>query len=314
MKRFEVREESMLPTLAPGEEFVATDSYPATPGDVVAFPHPHRENFWLVKRLGRLESDGTAWVESDNAEVPATDSRAFGAVPVAGLMPKVERLDETTFHEAVALLAAEDEDFARTVASHGIPPFWHREPGFPTLALLILEQQVSLESGAAMYRRMMDLLGEMTPDSVIAAGETALHQIGVTRQKASYLVELASLVVSGDLDLDELSSADRTVARASLIAIKGIGPWTADAYLLSALRFPDVFPVGDRALQVGTREALELDADPTEDELEIRSQPWRPVRAAAARLIWHAYLEVRGRREPAKFSDTNGDQRVESRP
>jgi DNA-3-methyladenine glycosylase II len=298
MKRFEVREESMLPTLAPGEEFVATDSHPATPGDVVVFPHPRREDFWLVKRLGRLDADGTAWVESDNAEVSATDSRAFGAVPVAGLMPKVERLDETTFHEAVALLAAEDEDFARTVASHGIPPFWHREPGFPALVLLILEQQVSLESGAAMYRRLIELLGDVTAARVVSAGESSLQEIGVTRQKATYLVGLADLVDSGELDLDGLASFDRDEARTLLIGIKGIGPWTADAYLLSALRFPDEFPVGDRALQVGTQEVLGLETDPSEAELETLSEPWRPVRAAAARLIWHAYLEKRGRREP----------------
>ena len=297
MKRFEVSEESMLPTLAPGEEFVATDHRPATPGEVVVLPHPHREEFWLVKRLGRLDSDGTAWVESDNADVPATDSRAFGAVPAVGLMPRVERLEEVTFREAVAILTAEDGDLARLVDDHGIPPFWRREPGFPALVLLILEQQVSLESGAAMYRRMMDLLGEMTSDGVVVAGETSLQNIGVTRQKASYLVELASLVVSGDLDFDELSTADRTVARARLIAIKGIGPWTADAYLLSALRYPDEFPVGDRALQVGTQEALGLGDVPEEDELEILSQPWRPIRAVAARLIWHAYLEKRGRSE-----------------
>ena len=88
MKRFEVNEESMLPTLASGQEFVATDSQPATPGDVVVLPHPHRDNFWLVKRLGRLDSEGNAWVESDNADVPATDSRAFGLVPATSLMPQ----------------------------------------------------------------------------------------------------------------------------------------------------------------------------------------------------------------------------------
>jgi len=82
------------------------------------------------------------------------------------------------------------------------------------------------------------------------------------------------------------------------VAIKGIGPWTADAYLLSALRLPDVFPVGDRALQVGVMEALGLGAIPSPEELEILSAPWRPVRAVAARLIWHRYLASRGRVEP----------------
>ena len=87
-------------------------------------------------------------------------------------------------------------------------------------------------------------------------------------------------------------------ARHTLLGVKGIGPWTADVYLLSALRFPDVFPLGDRALQVGTGEVLDMITVPDRDELELLSLPWRPIRAAAARIIWHAYLATRGRVEP----------------
>jgi DNA-3-methyladenine glycosylase II len=298
MRRFRVAEESMLPTLSPGEEFVATDSRSPLVGDVVAFPHPNREDFWVVKRVGAIDPTEGIWVESDNKEAPVTDSRTLGHISPENLMPRVDRLDKTTFGEAIDLLAAADDALAVVVADHGDPPFWVRPPGFETLVLLILEQQVSLESGAAMYRRVEALLEEVTPESVLATGEDSLRQIGVTRQKAGYLLGLASRITKGELDLDDLGHDGPEEARSTLIGIKGIGPWTADAYLLSALRFPDMFPVGDRALQVGVREVLGLSADPSEDDLETLSEPWRPVRAAAVRLIWHAYLETRGRTEP----------------
>jgi len=299
----------MRPTLLPGDEFVTTAARAPMRGEVVALPHPHRDDFWLVKRMLAGPGDdvdghgplgpGLAWVTSDNQAAEAQDSRVFGPVPFSSLRPRVETLDPTTFNEAVELLTAEEPSFARIVELHGIPPFWNRPEGFPTLVWLIMEQQVSLESGAAMYRRLHGLIAEMTPEAILEAGPEALRSIGVTRQKIGYLIDLASGMVTGEIDLDSLSVAPAPVARPRLLRIKGIGPWTADAYLLSALRHADVFPVGDRALQVGTAETLGLAAVPSPDDLELLSLPWRPVRAAAARLIWHAYLETRGRSEPA---------------
>lgn len=308
MQRFRVSEDSMRPTLVPGDEFVATASRPARVGDIVALPHPDREDFWLVKRLaagpgetvdgvGPLGS-GEAWVLSDNPDGGVSDSRRFGPVPVAGLRPVVTRLDETTFTEAVDLLGAEEEAFASVIGAHGQPPFWHRPEGFPTLVWLIMEQQVSLESGAEMYRRLHGLLGEITPEAVVGSGEVGLRSIGITRQKATYLLDLAALIADGDLDLEQLGRATQDQARSMLLDVRGIGPWTADVYLLSALRLPDAFPLGDRALQVGTGEVLGLTSVPDVAELELLSTPWRPVRAVAARIIWHFYLASRGRVEP----------------
>jgi DNA-3-methyladenine glycosylase II len=307
MQRFRVSEDSMRPTLLPGDEFVATGSRPAVVGDIVALPHPGRPDFWLVKRLragpggrvdGRALGPGEAWVTSDNPGVETTDSSSFGPVPMTSLKPMVARLDETTFLEAVSLLTDEEPPFATVIEEHGPPPFWQRPAGFATLVWLIMEQQVSLESGAAMYRRLHGLLGEITPETVAGSSERELRGIGVTRQKTAYLLELARSIVAGELDMGALEKDTFPEARRSLLAVKGIGPWTADAYLLSALRFPDVFPVGDRALQVGTAEVLGLTSVPGKDELEMLSRPWRPVRAAAARVVWHAYLKRRGRVEP----------------
>ncbi len=298
----------MRPALAPGDEFVATTSRRAVVGEVVALPHPQRDDFWLVKRLaagpgetvdgrGPL-SPGEAWVLSDNQAAGVADSRRFGPVPVDTLRPVVTRLDETTFAEAVDMLIVEDEALATVVGRHGRPRFWHRPAGFPTLTWLILEQQVSLESGAAMYRRLHGLLGEITPEAVVATDEAGLRSIGITRQKATYLLDLAVTIVDGDLDLEQLGRATQDEARSMLLDVRGIGPWTADVYLLSALRLPDAFPLGDRALQVGAGEVLGLTGVPDVAELELLSTPWRPVRAVAARIVWHSYLASRGRVEP----------------
>lgn len=293
MKRFQVVGHSMTPTLHPGQEVVATDLREPQRGDIVVFQSPRRDGSWLIKRL--IDNSGT--VLSDNPEVGKDDSRSFGPVPLAGMYVVIDRLDQETFIEACDLLATEDEALDTVVTAHGLPPFWHRDPGLPTLVWLILEQQVSLESGVAMLRRLTEAAGELTAPALLSLGTGGMRAIGVTRQKAGYLIELAERSLT-DLDLEALSAVEWRAARESLLSVRGIGPWTADAYLLSALRVPDMWPVGDRALQVGTGEVLGMSSIPDEDELEILGRPWRPVRAVAARLIWHAYLSRRGRVEP----------------
>ncbi len=301
MKRFQIAQDSMRPNLSPGDELVAVDTRRPTIGDVVAFPHPSRSDFWLIKRVAEAPVPITpdeVWVLSDNMEATRSDSRTLGALPIEIMWTVVDRLDAVSFAEACELLAAEDEALARIIESHGLPEFWARDPGFPTLVWLILEQQVSLESGAAVYERLHGLAGSITPENVWRLEISAMREIGVTRQKAHYLKGLADAVSNGLLDLDSLDALPLDEARSRLLTIRGIGPWTADAYLLSALRHPDVFPVGDRALQVGAGETLGMSHAPDADELDILSEPWRPIRAAAARIIWHGYLAVRGRVEP----------------
>jgi len=301
MIRFQIVEDSMRPALAPGEEIVATDSRRPSVGDVVVFPHPGRENFWMVKRVAlppeKLGPD-QLWVLSDNSEDTLADSRTLGSIDASNTLTRVERLDAITFGEGCELLAAEDESLAEAINHHGLPQFWHRPQGFPVLVLLILEQQVSLESGAAMYRRLDEASGDITPESVIGLGTEQMRSLGVTRQKTDYLLRLAGRVAQGEFDIAGLDRLTVSEARARLIEQKGIGLWTADAYLLSALRHIDMWPVGDRALQVGAGELVGMSSAPTEDELEILGEPWRPLRAVAARIIWNSYLTKRGRREP----------------
>lgn len=209
---------------------------------------------------------------------------------------EVTPLDPDTFRAAVARLTAESRPLARAVDRHGVPEFWHRPSGFATLALFIVEQQVSLASAKAVFERLVNALGGVRPATVLASPPEILGQVGLTRQKQRYLRELAAAVESGHLDLEGLAEVPDAEAHRRLRAIPGIGRWTADVYLLSALRRPDVWPTGDRALQVGVGEVLASEV-PTPTELEEIGELWRPFRSVAARLVWHAYLTERNRSE-----------------
>lgn len=203
--------------------------------------------------------------------------------------------DQAALDAAVGDLVERDPSIARQIEAHGFPLLWTRPAGFSTLVLLILEQQVSLASAAATYRKILARLGEMTPDRVLATSVEDLRADGVSRQKDRYLRVLATALGDGTLDLASLDGLDDLAARRHLTALPGIGPWTADAYLLACLGRPDVWPVGDRALQVAAAEALDLPDVPDQAELERIGERWRPLRAVAAQVLWHGYLERRGR-------------------
>jgi len=179
---------------------------------------------------------------------------------------------------------------ARILETFGTPPLWDRPPGFVTLLRIILEQQVSLVSADAMYRRLLGQIDPLTPDNVLASGEAHLRSFGVTRQKAAYFVHVARAVRDGSLDLDALKHETDETAMALLTSVKGVGPWTARIYLLMVLCRPDVWPVGDVALATAFQTLKKLDKRPSQPELEQIAQAWAPHRSTAARLLWHYYL------------------------
>jgi len=203
-------------------------------------------------------------------------------------------LDRRTFARAARQLAAQDGAIAAIVERHGLPEFWARPPGFATLLLLILEQQVSLASAKAAFDRVDTRVGGVTPQALLLLSDGELREDGFSRQKARYARVLSESLLDGSLDLEGLETLDDDGARAALLALPGIGPWTAEVYLLSALRRPDTWPVGDIALQEAARRALALEERPDPAELESIGQRWRPHRATAARLLWHLYLSERG--------------------
>lgn len=206
---------------------------------------------------------------------------------------------QARFETSVAGLAAADPDLAALVRRHGVPVCWRRPPGFPTLVLFILEQQVSLASAAAAYRRILARLGDMTAERVLAATPEELRADGVSRQKDRYLRALATAVETAAIDLPALARQPDDDVRRALESLPGIGRWTSDVYLLACLDRPDVWPVGDRALQVAAAETLGLDHVPPPADLAAIGERWRPHRSTAARLLWHGYLARRGRAETA---------------
>jgi len=203
-------------------------------------------------------------------------------------------LDEIAFQSGIRELTVRDADLARVIETYGAPPLWVREPGFPSLVYIILEQQVSLASARAAFQRLRAAASPLTPTRFLKLSDTQLKQIGFSRQKTLYTRLLAESLVKRHLDLNDLHDLSDDAARKFLIALKGIGAWTADIYLLSALRRPDIWPIGDLALAVAVQEVKRLRSRPSPERLERLSKLWRPYRAVAARLFWHAYLSKRG--------------------
>jgi DNA-3-methyladenine glycosylase II len=185
------------------------------------------------------------------------------------------------------------------VKTYGQPPLWVREPGFPTLVFIILEQQVSLASARATFARLKAAVNPLTPKRFLKLTDDELLRVGFSRQKTLYTRLLAESLACRYFDLRDLHELHDDSARNMLIAFKGIGRWTADIYLLSALRRPDIWPTGDLALATAVQEVKGLRQRPSPEKLETLSVPWKPWRAVAARLFWHAYLSRRGQKSAA---------------
>lgn len=167
---------------------------------------------------------------------------------------------------------------------------WARPPGYATLVRIVLEQQVSLVSARAAYDRLRAGVGRVTPERVAARSIRQLRALGVTRQKAGYCREIARDIVNGSFDLRAIAGVGDDVARQRLCAIRGIGPWTADIYLVMALRRPDVWPEADLALGEGVRRLKGMRGRPSNAKLQSIAAEWTPWRAVAARIVWHYYL------------------------
>lgn len=196
---------------------------------------------------------------------------------------------------AARFLADADEDLAAILRKHGPPPLWARRPGFSTLLRIILEQQVSLASARSSYERVRARVSPLTPEGLAALGERGLRALGVTRQKASYCHGLARAILEGRLNVRRLSRLDDEAVRGELTAVRGIGPWSADIYLLMALRRPDVWPSRDLALAASAARVKRLRRPPSPEKLAGLAEAWRPYRSVAARMLWQHYLAERAR-------------------
>lgn len=199
-------------------------------------------------------------------------------------------LTQKTLALAARELAARDALLANIHATYGDPPLWQRATGFRTLVHIILEQQVSLSSAKSMLVRLEREIQPFTAERFLELGEMHLRGLGVTRQKSAYLWGLSQSIVSGELSLNRLSRMSDEQVLGQLTRIKGIGLWSANIYLLMAMRRADIWPAGDLALAVAIKELKGLRARPTHEELELIAEQWRPHRAVAARMLWQYYL------------------------
>jgi DNA-3-methyladenine glycosylase II len=199
-------------------------------------------------------------------------------------------LSQKSLLKGISYLVKIDTDLAKVIFDLGNPPLWSREPGFPTMIHIILEQQVSLASARAAFIKLEGSVGQLTPERFIEFTDGELKGIGFSKQKTLYCRELSKSILKGELDLGELSSLDDTSARAELMKLKGIGPWTADIYLLMALLRPDIWPSGDLALAKAAQKIKNLSSIPTPEVLDEIAVQWVPWRAVAARVLWHYYL------------------------
>lgn len=191
-------------------------------------------------------------------------------------------------------LCAFDPRLAKIRGMAGEVPLRLSEPGFRSLASIVISQQVSRASADAIFGRLVRIVDPLTPQAILAAGETVFRDAGLSRPKQRGLIAVAQAVADG-LDLNHLCTLDAGEAMALLTAVPGIGPWTAEVYLLFAAGHPDIFPARDVALQTAVGHALGIEPRPPEKILIQIAESWSPWRGVAARLFWAYYRELKGR-------------------
>ena len=201
---------------------------------------------------------------------------------------------EDNFHYFCDILAERDEALQAVITKYGYPPMWQRPNIFQTLILTILEQQVSLASAYAAYKRLKEKIGFVTPKKILALSAEDLRACYFSRQKIVYARELAAAIVKKKISLKKLSLAPDDEIRTILKEVKGIGDWTVDIYLIHALHRTDLFPLGDVGLVTSLKEAKGLDKGVTKEEMLLIGESWRPYRTIATMILWHAYIQKRG--------------------
>lgn len=194
-------------------------------------------------------------------------------------------------HIAFEYLVQKEPLFQEIVKRYGLPPIPRRSPGFETLVLLILEQQVSVDAARATFEKIKTQI-PCTPENLLPLSPESYRALGVSRQKTSYIKNLAQAIVQKELDLDQLSLKSSGQVREELIRIKGIGNWTIDIYLMFCLEEADFFPLGDIALVNTMKELFHIQE---RKEMEQHCKAWSPYRSYACYLLWHYYLKKRNR-------------------
>ncbi len=207
---------------------------------------------------------------------------------------KIMNFNKNNFRVICRKLASVDTDLAAIISEYGHPPMWVRPATFQSLILFILEQQVSLASAYAAFKKLREKTGFVTPAKILLLTDAELKACYFSRQKIIYARELATAVQKKKLVLKRLHHAHEDEVRHELKKIKGIGDWTVDVYLMHCLQRTDLFPLGDIALVNSLKEVKQLKKDASREKMLKIAEPWRPYRTIAAMILWHAYIKKRG--------------------
>jgi len=184
-------------------------------------------------------------------------------------------------------LVSMDSQFLSIIEKYGNPPNWKREQGFVSLCKIILEQQISLASANAHFKKLNEYLSKFSPKEILKLSDEEMRNCQISRQKAMYLRALATAVIEESLKIEELGSLDENEIRMILTKIKGIGAWTANIYMMFCLQYKDIFPYGDIAVM---NTVTKLYGIKSKEEIINLSKKWIPLRSLAAYFLWHYYL------------------------
>jgi len=206
----------------------------------------------------------------------------------------LQTFDANNFYKLCNGLCRKDKELKNIIKEHGYPPMWTRPATFQSLILFILEQQVSLASAYAAFKKLKEKIGFVTPAKVLSLTDTDLRACYFSRQKIVYARELATAIQGKRLVLKNFTNQPEDEIRHELKKIKGIGDWTVDVYLMHSLQRTDLFPMGDIALVNSLKETKQLPKDISKKEMLKIAEPWRPYRTIAAMILWHAYIKKRG--------------------
>jgi DNA-3-methyladenine glycosylase II len=196
---------------------------------------------------------------------------------------------QADLERAILTLTRQDPRLVPVLAATGMPALRRRPPGFAGLAQIIVGQQLSTASAAAIWQRLSQAFDPLEPDVIRRATPARLATLGLSRAKIKTLKSLATEIRAKRLDLDALGDVGADQAHATLVALHGVGPWTADVYLLFCLGHSDAWPAADIGIQEGMRLGLDLESRPTTKDATLLAEPWRPLRGAAAHLWWARY-------------------------
>lgn len=204
----------------------------------------------------------------------------------------INKFTQATFASICNELAAHDADLGAIIKAHGYPPMWNRPNTFETLVHIILEQQVSLASALSALNKLRERVQKVTPARVLLLTDEEMKACYFSRQKTTYTRYLAESLLSGKLKLEELTHLPDDEIRSKLTALKGIGNWTVDVYLMFVLQRADIFPIGDLAAVNAFKEVKHLPKDTQRELLVEIAKNWQPYRTVATMLLWHHYLST----------------------